>query len=70
MKQYYRIMLGKKSAHAEECLKGKFIGADFGISSDLTGQLPDNWKLFNQKFIPIFLENQPGKTRVSAGLAC
>ena len=70
MKQYYRIMLGKKSVHAEECLKGNFIGADFAIASDLTKKLPDNWKVFNKEFIPIYLKNRPDKTKVSAGLAC
>ena len=35
MKCYYRIMLGKKSVYAEECYKGNFIGADFGIDIDL-----------------------------------
>lgn len=31
MKSYYRVMLGKKSAHAPECFAGGFIGTDFGI---------------------------------------
>lgn len=70
MKKYYRIMLGRKSAYAEECLKGCFIGTDFGIKQDLSKDLPDNWKVFNQKFIPVFLKVQPEKTKVSAGLAC
>jgi hypothetical protein len=30
MKNYYRIMLGRKSAYANECFAGGFIGADFG----------------------------------------
>jgi restriction system protein len=70
MKQYYRIMLGRKSAFADECYRGSFIGADFGINQDFTNQLPDNWKHFNQKFIPVYLAAHPGKTKVSAGLAC
>ncbi len=70
MKQYYRIMLGRKSVHADECLKGSFIGADFGVDQDLSKELPDNWKLFNHKFIPIFLKSHPDKTKISAGLAC
>ena len=70
MKNYYRIMLGKKSAHAEECLKGNFIGADFAIDQDLKNDLPENWKIFNQKFIPIYQKLRPEKTKVSAGLAC
>lgn len=70
MKSYYRIMLGKKSIHANEARKGNFIGADFGINIDLTNKLPENWRDFNAKFIPIFLEKNPDKTKVSAGLAC
>ncbi len=63
-------MLGAKSSHAEECYKGNFIGADFGIKEDLTANLPDNWRDFNKKFIPVFLNNLPGKSKVTAGLAC
>jgi len=63
-------MLGKKSIYAEECHKGNFIGADFDVHLDLTNDLPDNWKFFNKKFIPIFLKNRPEKTKISAGLAC
>jgi restriction system protein len=32
MKNYYRIMLGKKSVYVEECFKGNFIGAGFDIA--------------------------------------
>jgi restriction system protein len=67
---YYRIMLGRKSCFAEECFREGFIGADFGIREDLTGRLPDQWRPFNKEYIPIFLVNNPGKTRVAAGLAC
>ena len=70
MKKYYRVMLGKKSVHAEECFAGSFIGADFGIDQDLAGQLPEEWRAFNQKFIPIYLAGHPDKTRIGAGLAC
>lgn len=70
MKSYRRIMLGRKSVFADECFKGGFIGADFGIDQDLTNDLPDNWKDFNHKFIPIYLASHPDKTKVSAGLAC
>jgi restriction system protein len=70
MKNYYRIMLGRKSAFAEECFKGNFIGADFDVAVDLSKKLPENWKQFNQEFIPIWLAQHPDKTKVSAGLAC
>lgn len=70
MKNYYRIMLGKKSIHADECLKGNFIGVDYGINTDLSSKPSDSLKFFNQELIPIYLKNHPDKTKVSAGLAC
>jgi restriction system protein len=70
MKKYYRVMLGRKSSHAEECLSGGFIGADFDIKQDLSKKLPESWRDFNKEFIPVFLANHPGKSRISAGLAC
>jgi len=63
-------MLGKKSIHADAGYKDNFIGADFGFDIDLSNQLPDNWREFNKKFIPIWLEKHPGKSKVSAGLSC
>ncbi len=70
MKNFYRIMLGRKSIYAEESHKGNFIGAGWLPNIDLTNKLPDNWREFNKKFIPIYLNNNPGKTKVSAGLGC
>lgn len=69
-KNYYRVMLGRQSIHAAECLAGGFIGADFGIEQDLTGKLPDTLRQFNTAFIPVFLSGRPEKSRISAGLAC
>lgn len=63
-------MLGAKSIHADECYENGFIGADFGIVQDLTKTLPDNWRDFNLKFIPVWLKNHKGKSKVAAGLAC
>jgi restriction system protein len=70
MKNYYRVMLGQKSVHAEECFTGNFIGTDFGINQDLTKKLPEEWRAFNKEFIPIFLAAHPDKTKIGAGLAC
>jgi len=70
MKNYYRVMLGRKSAYAEEAYKGNFIAAGFIKDRDLTQHLSDNWRDFNKEFIPLFLEQNPEKTKVSAGLAC
>jgi len=70
MKSYYRVMAGRGSAHAAECLAGGYIGADFDIREDLTGKLPEEWRQFNQAFIPVFQANVPGKSKIAAGLAC
>lgn len=70
MKNYYRIMLGRKSMYAEEAYKGNFIGADFGLDIDLTNKLNDNWRDFNKEFIPVYLKLNPDKTKIAAGLAC
>lgn len=68
--QYYRVMLGRKSVHAEQCFVGGFIGTDFEIEEDLTNKLGDDWREFNKRYIPIYLAKHPGKTKIGAGLAC
>jgi restriction system protein len=50
VKSYYRVTLGRQCTHATECLAGGFIGADFGIEQDLSGQLPDEWRQLNAAF--------------------
>jgi len=70
MRSYYRVMLGKKSIYAQECFAGNYIGAHLSISEDLTGKLPEEWRDFNRKYIPIFLTVHPDKSKISAGLAC
>jgi len=70
MKSYYRIMLGRQSVHAEECFNGNFIGTGFLGGIDLTGKFPENWRDFNREFIPVWLKENPGKSKIPAGLAC
>ena len=69
-KSYRRVMLGRKSAHAQECFDGSFIGADFDINEDLTGKLPAAWRDFNRVYVPRLLELRPDKSKIGAGLAC
>lgn len=70
MKNYYRLMLGRKSAYAEQCFSENFIGADLSIKEDLSSKLPEAWREFNKTFIPIWLLSHPEKSKISAGLAC
>lgn len=70
MKEFYRIMLGRGSMYAQECREQGFIGAGFDINQDLTHALPENWREFNQQFIPVYLDANPGKSKIAAGLSC
>ena len=69
-KLFFRVMAGKKSVYFQDCFEGNYIGVNFGIKEDLTNNLPDNWKEFNKNYIPKYLESNPGKAKVTAGLAC
>jgi restriction system protein len=70
MKRYYKVMLGRGSVFAEEAKAGEFIGADFGIRSNLMRKLSADYRDFSKEFIPIWLAGNPGKTKIGAGLAC
>lgn len=63
-------MLGKKSVFAEEARAGNFIGADFLGDIDLSTKLHENWRDFNKEMIPVWLKQNPGKTKIAAGLSC
>ena len=69
-KQYNRVMLGRGGQFAEECRKGGFIGAGFEIPEDLSAHAKDDWREFRQHYVPIYLQNNPGKSKVVAGLSC
>lgn len=70
MKKYYRLMLGRKGIHTSECVAGGFVGVDFGLQQDLTAQLPDEWRAFNVRFVPVLQAGNAELTRIAAGLAC
>lgn len=63
-------MPGRGSAYADECRKNGFVGVDFGIHQDLSGELDDDWRPFNKRFIPVYLRLRPEKSKIAAGLAC
>lgn len=70
MKNYYRIILGQKNIYVNEAHTGNFIGAGWLPEIDLTNKIPDNWREFNKKYIQIYLEKNPNKSKIAAGLAC
>lgn len=70
MKNYYKVRLGKNAAHIDECLKNSFIGVNYGMDIDFTGHFTENYRDFNKKYIPVYLEKFPDDSKPVAGLAC
>lgn len=71
MKHYYRVMLGRKSAYAKECFAGGFIGSGFGaIQRDIGRDLTDDFRAFNQQFIPELQQAWPDRSKIALGLWC
>lgn len=70
MKQYVKVMLGRKCCMADICHAEGFIGADFLAKTDLSRSLCEEWREFNKKHIPSFLKEHPDKSKVAAGLSC
>lgn len=69
-RSYYRVRLGEGAIHAAECFEGEFIGVHWGFTEDLSAQFGNDWRAFNARFRPVYLQRHPGKSTVAAGLAC
>lgn len=69
-KSYFRVRLGEGAIYASECIEGGFIGGHWGFVEDLSGEFGDDWRQFNARFRPVYLERHPNKSPVAAGLAC
>jgi restriction system protein len=70
MKKYNRIMLGRAGKFAKACYEEGYIGVDFDLNFDLSDSLYDNWRDFNKKFIPVWLQIYPEKSKTAAGVSC
>lgn len=70
MTNYLRVMMGSGGKYLPQALDGNFIGVNFKIKQDLSNSLPDQWREFNRQFIPVWMENNPEKSKIAAGLAC
>ena len=66
----FRVILGRKHIFLDDCLKNSYIGVDYGMNIDFSGNLPDNWRDFNKEYIPEYLLKFPESSKISAGLAC
>ena len=63
-------MLGDRSVHADVNKKESFIGADFSMKFSFEGNLPENWRDFNNHYIPKYLDINLEKSKITDGLAC
>lgn len=62
-------MLGEGSELAAECFANNFIGTDYEINQDLSGRLYKSKRDFNRELIPIYMAQNPGKSKIGAGQA-
>lgn len=69
MKKYFRVFLGSGGEHFKESLDNGFIGIDYGFSESLTPYLAETWSESRGKIKPKYLEFNPGKSPVGAGLS-
>ncbi len=69
MKNYYRVILGRKHVFADEAYKGNFIGADFIAKEDLTNLQVGTQRDFNEKFVPLYFKKHPDKEKAVAVIA-
>lgn len=69
-KQYYRVMAGAKSVYIQDSILGGFIGGHWGFHFDLSADLANGFQKFSERLKEIFLEQNPDKSKVAAGLAC
>lgn len=63
-------MLGGQNKFGHDALKEGYVGVGFLPNIDFANKFFDNWKDFNREFIPEFIEQNPEKSKVAAGLAC
>jgi len=68
MKNYYRIILGKKHESFDEARKGNFVGISFLEKINFSNELM-TYAEFSTKFVPIYLELYPNAPKPAAALA-
>jgi restriction system protein len=66
----WRLRLGSLGTEAEHAFSDGSAGVGFDIPEDLSGNFPEEWRDFNASQIPGWLERNPDKSRIAAGLAC
>jgi len=66
---YYRIILGKKHASAEQCVEGGFVGIDYDMPNLAEG-FPSDEEDFYRKLESLYQADHPNASKVQVSLAC
>ena len=69
-KKYCRVLLGEKHKFVDLCYQNCFVGLNFDIKQDIQSFFCDNYQDSNDKLIPVFWKNRPGKSKQLAGRLC
>ena len=69
-RRIWRLRLGSQGIEAEYAFSDGSAGVGFDIPEDLSGKFPEEWREFNENYIPGWLERNPEKSKVAAGLSC
>lgn len=72
MRNFFQLRLGKGGAFVNECLTDGVVGVGWFGDLDLSKMFStsSDWRQFNQEMLPIYLRENPGAAKVTAGLAC
>ena len=72
MKNFYQLRLGQGAKYFSECFSGGYVGVGWFANVDLAKVLKDSpeWRMFNRVMIPVYLNDNPNRKKVAAGLAC
>ena len=69
-KKISRLRTGRSQEWFQPFFDGNYIGVSFGLETDLSNDLFDNWRDFNKKYVDYIIKLNPEKSRVGAGLNC
>ncbi len=59
MQRLHCATLGQHYVHAPACLEGQYIGVEDDFYGDLRGQMPEDWRSFQQHYAAVGLARDP-----------
>ena len=69
--KYLRLRTGREHQFFEDFRSENYVGVSYGLNTDISKHLFENWRDFNAKYIDEIIKRSDGlKSRVGAGLNC